>query len=327
MRLTLSILYIGLMLAALSTILIDAIAQQEARSQTAADRIGTEFIWPDDSAVAEPEAALSILTEAAEATDANVLRTSVGTAASGQKRITHYVYMSQNRTGLFDQFDLAEGRWLNRAESQDGSATVSSARTDEGSNVGVPEVFGDRYELAFASLDHAFDSLPSAGRYVVEAPDGASERFLDIVVRRLAEAGVAESRIEDLTPGQDLGAARADSRLNIPAYVLAGTATLVAAFILLRQGKRIGVLRLMGHSSPRIWYSVVGRLPLLLMFIGISAYAVLSFTVAGVDALLTRPFAIAMTELMIIGFAATLGVGLVVIHRVQVADLIKGNLQ
>ncbi|WP_026932312.1 hypothetical protein [Glycomyces tenuis] len=325
MRLTLSVLFAGIILAIPAVLLVDAAFEGESQTRTAAERIGTEFVWPDEPVVADPEAALRILTEAAEATESNVLRTTVDDWTEGRKRITHYVLMGRDGTGLFDEFTLAEGRWLSRTESRTGTATVSSAGGAD--VVGVPEVLGGRYDLTFAPLHHAFESLPSAGRYVVEAPDGeAAERFLSIVHNRLVEAGATELRPEDLRPDLLHSAAGGDGRLNALAYILAGTATLVAAFILLREGKRIGVLRLMGHSSPRIWYRVVGRLQLATLAAGLAACAACAVAVPGVDAFFVRTVAVGLAEVAAVGFAATLGAGLVVIHRVRIADLIKGSL-
>ncbi|WP_216215678.1 hypothetical protein [Amycolatopsis aidingensis] len=104
-------------------------------------------------------------------------------------------------------------------------------------------------------------------------------------------------------------------------------ATLVLAFILLREGKRIGVLRLVGFPAMRIWYQVVGRLQLVSFCIGPCACVVVSLVVPGVDPLFLRTLAVTLGQVSVAGFAATLGVGLIIINRVRVSDLIKGSLQ
>ncbi|MCH7230614.1 hypothetical protein L0U85_07075 [Glycomyces sp. L485] len=328
MRLTLSVLFMGMLLAIPAVVIADSAFERESQSQAAITGIGTEFLWPDDSRAADPEAALRILSEAAEATGSNVLRTSVGTSESGRKRIAHYVFMGRDGTGLFDEFTLADGRWLSPAESRLGSATVSSARTGEDGNVGVPAVFAGRYELTFAPLSQAYESLPVAGRYAVEAPDAAAaDRFLTLVLQRLGEAGLDEISAEDLTPGGAQGSVHGNRGLMVLAYLLAGAAVLVVAFILLREGKRIGVLRLTGHSPMRIWYRVVGRLQIASVLIGLAACAVVALAVPGVDAWFLRALAVAWAEVAVAAFAATMVVGLVIVHRVQIADLIKGSLQ
>ncbi|MFD5247718.1 hypothetical protein ACFWIW_24490 [Amycolatopsis sp. NPDC058340] len=328
MRLTLIILFMGVLLAIPAVVLADAVFERESRGETAAYRVGTQFVWPEHPRAADPEAAVRVLAEAAVATGSNVLRTTVSTPRSGQKRIRHYVLLGRDGTALCDGFVLAEGRWLSPVESRDSTATVSSVRAGERDNVGVPAVFGDRYELTFAPLRRGLDSLPSPGRYVVESLDSAATgRFLAIVHQRLIEAGVDGLTIADLTPENARVPVEGSGYLEVLAYILAGVATLVIAFILLREGKRIGVLRLVGFPALRIWYKVVGRLQFASFFTGLVGCLAVSLAVPGGDTLFLRALAITLGQVAAVTLVATLGVGLIIINRVRVSDLIKGSLQ
>ncbi|MEV7093443.1 hypothetical protein AB0M80_11455 [Amycolatopsis sp. NPDC051045] len=328
MRLTLVVLFVGVLLAIPAVVLADAVFERETQSETAAYRVGTPFVWPEHPRAADPEGTLRVLAEAATATGTNVLRTTVNTPRSGQKRIRNYLFMGRDHTALFDGFTLAEGRWLSPAESRGGTATVSSARGGERDNVGVPAVFGNRYELTFAPLRQAFDALPSPGRYVVESPDGAATgRFFAIVRQRLVEAGVEGLTLADLTPANVRPSVESSGYLEVLAYLLAGLATLIIAFLLLREGKRIGVLRLAGFPATRIWYEVVGRLQLAAFLAGLGACVAVSLAVPGVDPLFLRALAVTLGQVAVAGFAATSVVGLVIIHRVRISDLVKGSLQ
>lgn len=328
MRLVLSLLFVGVLLAISAVVLADTAFKRESEGETAAYRIGVPFVWPERPQAADPEIALRILAEAAMATGSTVLRTTVSTSHPERKRITHYILLGRDRTALFAEFPLTEGRWLSPIESRGDLVTVSSAHAGEADNVGVPAVFGDRYELTFAPLRRAFDSLPSAGRYVVESPGRvATDRFLAIVHQRLVEAGVVGLTVADLTSNPGQPPVESSGSLEILAYILAGLATLVIAFILLREGKRIGVLRLIGHSATRIWYEVVGRLQIASVLVGLGACVAVVLAVPGVDLLFLRTVAVTFLQVAMVGFAATLGVGLVVINRVQVSDLIKGRLR
>jgi hypothetical protein len=325
---TLRCLFAGVVLAASSVVFADAIFEREAQSQTAAARIGTPFVWPDDARAAEPETALRILAEAAEATGSNVLRTSVSTVAHGRKSITHYILMSRDHSRLFDGFALAEGRWLTPAESLTGSATISSARPAGPASVGVPAVFGDRYNLTFAPLRLAFGVLPNAGRYVVESLDGdATGRFLGIVHQRLVAAGVAGLALDDLTAADPPSAAGSGGRLRPLAYLFACLATLVVVALCRQEGKRIGVMRLLGHSYARIWYRVVGGFQLAAGAGALAACTVVALAVPGADSPLLRALAVALAETTAAGLAATVVAGLLVIKRAHTADLIKGSVQ
>nr|CEL18082.1 hypothetical protein [Kibdelosporangium sp. MJ126-NF4]CTQ90689.1 hypothetical protein [Kibdelosporangium sp. MJ126-NF4] len=318
----------GILLAIPAVVLAAAAFERESQGETAANRIGAPFIWSERPQAADPEVALRILAEAATATGSTVLRTTVNTSHAERKHITHYILLGRDRTALFDEFTLTDGRWLSPSESRGSLVTVSSARAGEADNVGVPAVFGDRYELTFAPLRQAFDSMPSSGRYVVESPSrAATDRFLAIIHQRLVEAGVVGLTVADLTANPGQPSVENTGSLNILAYLLAGLATLVIAFVLLREGKRIGVLRLVGHSATRIWYEVVGRLQVASILVGLGACGAVLLAVPGVDSLFLRTLAVTFLEVAVAGFAATLGVGLVVINRVRVSDLIKGSLQ
>ncbi|WP_116199659.1 hypothetical protein [Amycolatopsis circi] len=321
MRLILSLLFAGILFAIPAVVLMDVVLAQEAQSETAADRVGVSFVWPEQPQAADPATTLRILAEAAEATGATVMRTTVNTQAD-RKRITHYVLLGGDRTALFGEFSLAQGRWLSAAESRSGTATVSTA--GGAGNVGVPAVFADRYDLAFEPLRRAFDALPSSGRYVVDAGP-ATDRFLALVHERLVEAGVT---VAELTP-PERGEQPTETvpGLRILAYLLAGAATVVIAFRLLREGKRIGVLRLIGHPTTRIWYEVVGRTQIATVLVGLGGCAAVVLAVPGADSSFLYALAVAVTPVTAAGFATTLGIGLIVVHRVRVSDLVKGSLQ
>ncbi|WP_134664758.1 MULTISPECIES: hypothetical protein [unclassified Amycolatopsis] len=317
MRLILSLLFAGILFAVPAVVLMDVVLEQEAHSETAADRIGVPFVWPERPQTADPDTTLRILAEAAEKTGATVVRTTVSTQAD-RKHITYYVLLGGDRTALFGEFALAQGRWLSPAESRSGSATVSTS--GKAGNVGVPAVFADRYELTFAPLRQAFDSLPSSGQYVVDAGP-ATDRFLGLVRERLAEAGVP---VADLTPQRGpQPMTETGPGLRILAYLLAGVSTVVIAFRLLREGKRIGVLRLVGHPTARIWYEVVGRTQIGATLASLGACAAVVLVSPSVDS----SFLFAVAPVTAAGFAATLGIGLLVVNRVRISDLVKGSLQ
>jgi hypothetical protein len=328
LRVLFSCLLAGILLAIGAVVFADAIFTQQARSETAASRIGTPFAWPDDIHAADPEMALRILAEASVETATNVLRTTIGTATSGRAQITHYVFISRSRTRLFDDFTLAAGRWLTPTESRSSAAIVSSARVGTRDNIGVPAVVGHRYDLTFAPLRQAFDSLPTAGRYVVESADwAAADRFLAVVCKRLTEAGVSGMTIGDLTAVRSQSSPDSTVSWGILPYVLVGLATFIVAVLCVREGKHIGVLRLLGHSAPRIWYQVVGRLQLGASTLALGVCLAVAFAVPGVDAGFLRVLLVTFAEVAAIEFTATACGGLLIIRRVHIADLVKGRLQ
>ncbi|MGH3663446.1 MAG: hypothetical protein ACRDT8_12100 [Micromonosporaceae bacterium] len=302
--------------------------ERESQAQTAASRVGVEFDWPNDSRAADPAVALRILAEAADATRSNVLRTSISTSETRRNHIMHFVLMGRQETALFDEFTLARGRWFSPTESRTGSVVVSSEHVDGAHRIGTPQVFANGYGITFAPLHQLFDTLPATGRYVIEANNGAStDDFLAIVVQRLREAGVAEVTVQGMLARDVHASAHGGNYLLVLPYILVGVATLLVAFMLLREGKRIGVLRLMGYSATRIWYRVVGRLQLASVLIGVCVCAVMALAVPGADAAFFWALTIPLAEVAAAGLAATVTIGLVVIGRMHIADLIKGSMQ
>ena len=120
---------------------------------------------------------------------------------------------------------------------------------------------------------------------------------------------------------------RGGARLSILAYILTGLAALIMVFLLLREGKRIGVLRLLGHSAARIWYRIVGRLQLASVLLATLACVAVAFLIPGGGAALATALAPALIVVAATGFVAVTAVGLIIISRVQISELIKGRLQ
>lgn len=332
MRLALSILLIGIFLAIPGVMLSDVVFEREFRDQTAANRIGTAFTWPNSPAAGDPERTLRILMEASDATESNVIRTSIGMSDPERTHITHYVYLDREHTRLFNEFTLMEGRWLTQEESRSGSALVSSAWPEDTENVGNPSVFADGYDLTFAPLHHAFDSLPTTGRYVIDSPnEAATERFISIVHHQLVEAGAIDLTIEDLMVDDTHTIPRSDiSPLigsHILPYALVVLAALLVSAILLREGKLIGVMRLLGHPAIRIWYRAVGRIQIFSVLIGLTLCGALLLFLPGSDASFARTLATAVLGVTTVIFSTTLVAGMLVIKRVHVGELIKGGLQ
>jgi hypothetical protein len=325
---TLFILVIGIVLAMPAIVLSDSVSEREAGDLTASDRIGTEFTWPDDARSAAPEKALGILAEAADATDSNVIRASVDTTGSGRTQITYYVYLARNGSQLFHDFSLADGRWLSRSESRTGSATVSTAAKGKNRNVGRPNVLAHAYDVTFAPLHLAFDSLPVAGQYSVESADAtAADRFLTLVCRLLAEKGMGDPTVESLRHATGFATPGDAVSFRFLPYALLAVAALLVVSVVLREGRRAGVMRLLGHSTIRIWYATVGRLLLSSLLVGLLGALATLLIVPGADVSYLRALSLALLAIATVGAGLTFIAGTVTINRIRVGDLVKGRVQ
>jgi hypothetical protein len=110
-------------------------------------------------------------------------------------------------------------------------------------------------------------------------------------------------------------------------YALLTVIALLVVSVVLREGRRAGVMRLMGHSTIRIWYATVGRLLLGSLLVGLLAALATLLIVPGVDVAYLRALGVAWLTIATVGAGLTLIAGTVTINRIRVGDLVKGRVQ
>lgn len=301
----------------------DAVPARVQRDIAAARALGAAFEWPSDERAADPTFAVEVLAEAAQAVGASVLRTSVSTGTDGRSRITHYV-LSTGGTSLYRTLPLVEGRWPTDAESRHLGVVVSTEDTTS-ARIGRLQVLADGYALTVAPMAQAYESLPVAGTYVLEGADRATlDGFLARVGERLASRGAPPAvPTERASSGAADGSGSLLRFLPVPLLLIA---VVVSAAVLLRAGKRIGVLRLLGFSGARVWFRVVGAVQAVATLVGVVAAAALIGLTPGVDAEFVRAVVQALLVTVAVSLATSLAVGAVVIDRVRITDLVKGGL-
>lgn len=319
-----ALLAITAMVSAL--VLVANIQNRRADEQTAANKIGLTMTWPDAGPGADPALTLSILTQAAQTTQSNVVRTSVGITASNRTVVTQYVLLEQPTTALFDAYNLSSGRWPDSEELKSASVAVSTTEQAPGvSVIGKPSVLLNAYDITVLGLPAAYETLPAAGKYVIEAPNPASQQqFLDIVAARLTAAGLPVSA-SDLQSVPSDAALPQESPVNLTGItlLLMVTTFLLALYILLRDGRRIGVLRLNGYSTSRIWFAVVGRLQIIVSIASaVASLAVLS-VLPGADGQLRVAALGALTLFSLATLGATIGAATLVVRGVRISNLVK----
>ena len=302
------------------------IQNRRADEQTAASKIGATMTWPDAGPGADPALTLSVLTQAAQTTHSNVLRTSVGITASNRTLVTQYVLLEQPTTALFDAYNLTSGRWPDSAELNSASVAVSTTKQLPGvSVIGAPSVLLNAYDVTILGLPAAYKTLPAAGRYVIEAPNpAAQQQFLEIVAARLTAAGLTVSATDLRSDPSDATLPQqSPANLTGITLLLMVIAFLLALYILLRDGRRIGVLQLNGYSTSRIWFAVVGRLQCIVSVVStIACLAVLS-VLPGVDWGLRATALGAMTGFSLATLGVTTAAASLVVRGVRISDLVK----
>ncbi|GAB7051240.1 hypothetical protein [Catenuloplanes indicus] len=328
MKTVLLVLSIVGLVAVPSILVVDAAFNREAEARVAATSAGTRFGWPLDPAAGNPDDALRILTEAADGTGTNVIRTSVGIGAAGRSEITHYLYIAGAGTRLFDRFDLTAGRWPTREETRSGAMVVSSIDNSRPTVIGEPAVFANAYDLTFAPFGQALTRLPATGTYVIESHDEADvQRFLGIVQHRLAEVGVPDLTLDSLRAVGAEENLTSDTSMSLLAYSFAPIVSLLSAIAVLRDGRRIGVMRLSGYSVARIWFVVTGWRQMTAAAVGTAAGAAVLVFVPGVDWPFARNLIGALAAVIAASAIVTVTIGFAIISRVNLGDIVKGRIQ
>ena len=317
----------------------NAAATQVGGMIAAPDRTGLSFTLPVSPAFSKPNSAhqyVPLIERAADRTQVNIFRTAVGYTLGDRPQVVQYVFLT-GPTRLFSAYALRNGHWLTPSESQGHSAFLSSSgaagRDGEvgrlGDLVGLPVV----YIRPFS--DQTADSF-AAGEYFVEAPSAhRASAFLKVLSALLA-GGAARTRPPTAPAGLAFGPdAPLPPNFAVPLagirYLLLplqlALAVLMAVLLLyfgLAQGKRIGIMRLVGLGPVRIWWDLLGRLVTTVLVVAGSGVVIAAFLLDrgtfGLEAGALRQGLISGG----LSVAATLVV-LVYASRLNVPQAIKGN--
>jgi len=250
--------------AASAGVYADTDNAQTLAIQHATDTIGQPFAIPDDPRIANPTQTYSALLAAAEKAGLNVFRTSVGYAPGGSAETTHFALLVEP-TSFFSSFHLQSGRFLGPADMAHPERFLAAAATSQDGQVGTLKVFGGDSQVSIRSLVRAFDSLPVAGRYIVETSDDATyEAFLAELATQLSEeTGVPGSVQADslYARGSGFRGSSADFGPLLAAAELLAIffVAILLTFRVLHESKRIGILRLHGFGAIDVWYESHGR--------------------------------------------------------------------
>lgn len=233
--------------------------QRTAAARAAADA-GHAFSVPSDAT--DPDAVLSALRSAAEATRSNVFRTVVGVDENDRAFVTQYVLLTRPDTRIFDAANLSSGRFLSVQESQEGDASVASTGTSP-ETVGVLRVLGEGERFSFRPLRTAFDTLPAPGTYYAECGPAGCAAFVDAAAASLAVHVAGRTFVaSDLrAPNQQLVVPTNVPPLYLQLAVAAGLllTAVLAVYLQLYEAKRAGALRLFGYGATRAWWTITGR--------------------------------------------------------------------
>ncbi|WP_224389120.1 hypothetical protein [Pseudonocardia sp. ICBG1293] len=329
MRIILGLLFVGITALTATSASISGIQQRKADDQSAAEKVGAAFVWPDVGPAADPILALRVLTEAAETTHSNVIRTSIGLTETDRTQVTHYTLLANHGSRLFENFSLSSGRWPNQQELRAGTTIVTNAQTrDSAMPVGVPSVPLNGYDLTFAGMSTAYKMIPASGRYIIESPNSAAaDHFIQIVADRLRQAGLVDLSSDDLRTNESADLQASNSSLDLVTWLLVAVAVFMTIYLLLRDARRLGILRLNGHSVGRSWLQIVGRLQISVTVVALLVCLGAVALSPGIDIRLTQQVLLALFTFTLATFTGTFVAAALVLHGVRIGDLVKRSFQ
>lgn len=232
--------------------------------EKAGEEISKPFTIPNYANFASPDEMYPILLEAALETKVNLFRTHIDYSEDDEVRIHKYVLLTDN-TRLFDSFRLKSGRFLTAEDTQQGNSFLSTAESGDKDQVGRIKSFGTHTLFEMKPLRFAYKHLPVEGRYFVEASEAQYKEFVERIINKIMAAKLVDQGTL-LTPEDFKGQSNNSGEMEIEddfftyiRYVIFIITIFMLMYYMFNESKRIGVLKMHGLSSVRLWYVVVGR--------------------------------------------------------------------
>ncbi|WP_301422404.1 hypothetical protein [Yaniella sp.] len=212
---------------------------------------------------------------------------SVSDQPGGRTQITEYVLNNRDDSTLLTDLSGAKDgikqSWILSAEDL---KTLSQPFANDDVEKVVP--FGNGFDLEFRSLKQAFDHLPASGIYYIDAldPEAAAE-FFSSVETELEAAGLVDLSLQSHTPTTGEQSLTVPIALKLLPYMLSGFALIIVVSLIFRDGTRIGILRLFGFSTVRIWFISTGRIQVIASCVALGVVLLIGILIPG-----ARPMAL-----------------------------------
>ncbi len=302
---------------------------QRAAMQNAASRIGQPFTIPDNPRLADPDHVYNALLKAAIGNHVNVVRTAAGYARDGRTHITQYVLLTGD-TRLYQGFELRSGRWLAAADTGYPNRYLSTATSTDPNQVGVLRDFGGNDLVAIHSLRSAFDSLPVAGNYVVEAATPAAVAGFRTALADMASRAAGTPGAITAADFTAAGVGFAGSAhpyggvLTAIQFLIIFLTALLLAYRVLHEAKAAGIMKLHGFGAARVWFELTGRL-ILTVLAGCAVVVLLvSRAIPGATNAFTAAVFLTLLRALLIMLAASM-VTYAYVARSRISDAIKNR--
>lgn len=301
--------------------------------------INQDFWIPDSLIFSNPdswETIYPLLHKVAKETQINLFRTSLGYSLEGKAEIIQFVLLTRN-TSFFNHYSLRNGRFLTPADAEKKNVFLSTTNTGSENQVGLLEKFGNHPIVKIHSLEEADSYLPLPGLYFVEASNQQVyqtfvDSFVKAVNKQFEQEIVYPFQAEDFIRGKGnsipeaFGTTGADvfQSTQVIRYLIFFMTVALLIYYCFHSTKRVGIMKMHGVSNIRVWYSIIGRLIMVVFFISTGIFLVLSLGIQEAN----KSFIIEALRSQAILFITVLGSSLIAyfhIVRTRISDAIKNQ--
>lgn len=318
----------------------DAEKSDIERMQQISPEISRNFLIPETEFFSQPdswEKVYPLLQKSANESNVNIFRTSAGYSLDNKREIHQFILLTDETT-FFNRYSLKAGRFMTSAESAIGEYFLSTVDTGSKEQVGVLKAFGKSPIIQIKPLADLQYYLPLTGEYFVESVDDKHyEKFIKSFVtlineqfsKEIIQPYSSKDFIQEVNNGQFLRTMTSPGgeffqEMQSIYYLLYIIVIILLIYYCYNISKAIGIMKLQGVSSIRVWYGIIGRLIITLYILTTGTFIIFSLGLK----ILSTAFLINILISQSVVYSLVFGSSFFVyfyITRVQIPDAIKNR--
>lgn len=310
------------------------------RMQQIEPEINQTFFIPENEFFSRPhswEKVYPLLQKSANETKVNLFRTSAGYSLDNKREIHQFILLT-DETIFFNRYFLHSGRFMTLEESNREDSFLSTADTGSKEQVGVLKKFGKDPIIQIQPLTDMQHYLPLTGKYFVESVDDQHfekfvNRFVTLVNEQFSQEILQPYALKDFIQeeeaGQPLRILASDGgeffqELQIIYYLLYIIVIVLLVYYCYNMNKEVGIMKMQGVSSIRVWYRIIGRFIITLYLLTTVSFVIFSLGMKILNYTFLKN--IILSQCLI--YSLILGSSFIVyfyIIRVKISDAIKNR--
>jgi putative ABC transport system permease protein len=302
--------------------------------EKAGEGIAKRFVIPADSLLSGPEETYPILEDTAVEFNVNIFRTNVSYRTNDQPEVIKYVLLTGD-TRFFEAFRLKSGGLLTAEDTRQGNLFLSTANTGEYDQKGVISVFGGNHLITIKPMQNAYEYFPVYGRYYAEVTDDrAFEAFIKGLADNLNEYyqkynppylfTAEDFIIDDSSAGASASAGSASNYLKYLNYAVFLIILILLIYYLFNESKRIGIIKMHGVSTMRLWFIIAGSLIAVMFVLSAVVSLFLAMSIENTTSQFVGDIVLTQFKTYIIITVLSL-ISCLYISRIRVSDTVKNR--